>query len=80
MDAGLLALLLGDAIEALVVADLCEFIWLLSNVARRAQPLLLAFVSVENALIGCHGVTAAPLLRLAPTTVPAQSQGITLAA
>lgn len=70
---GLLETILNDAIEALIVADLCEFVAALTYAAEQFEPLLLAFVDVEDALIGCRGITApadlnVPKLSLPPTT------------
>ena len=79
-DTAILDLLFGAGIEALLVSDLCGLVTALSAVARKAEPLLLEFVSVENALIGCHGIEAAPLLALPAVTVPAQTTTVALAA
>lgn len=67
---GLIETLLGDAIDALIVADLCEFVSVLSYATRKFAPVLLAFVNVENALIGCRGMTAPPALELPPLSLP----------
>lgn len=63
--------LLSDAIEALVVGDLCQLIVLMSAAAEEFEPVLLAFVDVEDALIGCHGITRPPNLgRVVPVLAP----------
>lgn len=68
---GLLETIFNDAIDALIVADLCQFVQALSYATREFEPVLLAFVKVENALIGCHGISAphdltTPALSLPP--------------
>jgi len=69
---GLIETLASDALEALVVTDLCDVVAAMTYAAHRFEPVLIAFVDVENALIGCHGATRAKPLRLAgvsPTPV-----------
>lgn len=53
---GLLESILNDAIDALIVADLCDFVAGIAYATRQLEPALLAFVKVENALIGCRGI------------------------
>jgi len=65
---GLLEELASDVIEALVVADLCEFTVAVAYAAKRFEPVLLDLVDVESALIGCHGATAARPLRIASSS------------
>ncbi len=73
-----LELLFGAGIEALIVADLCDFIAGVSVAAKAAEPALLAFVEVEDVLIGCHGASKPPPLPLAPLGIPASTTGIAL--
>lgn len=67
---GLLETLLGDAIEAILVTDLCQVVSAISYTTRQLEPLLLDFVAVENALIGCPGASWPPDLNVAPLSVP----------
>jgi hypothetical protein len=67
-------------LEAFVVSDLCDFIAALSKAAETAEPLLLAFVSAEDALIGCRGATKPPRLPFGDLGIPLESAGISLAA
>jgi len=67
---GLLETLFSDAIEALVVADLCQFTTALAYAARKFEPELIAFVDVENALIGCRGITLPPALTVGALDLP----------
>jgi hypothetical protein len=70
LPASLLAELFSDAIEAFIVADLCDFVTLAGAVAHEFQPLLIAFVDVEDVLIGCHGATKPAPLSLPPLDLP----------
>jgi hypothetical protein len=54
---GLIDLLFGLGVETIVVSQLCDFIAAVSSAARFVEPELLAFVAVEDVLIGCHGAT-----------------------
>jgi hypothetical protein len=67
---GLIETLFADAIDALIVADLCQFTEALSYAATRFEPVLIAFVDVESALIGCHGITAAPAIVIEAPDLP----------
>ena len=60
LPSDLLETLLAGTIDALVVSDLCDFAYLLGQATREVEPALLSFVSVENALIGCHGTSRPP--------------------
>lgn len=55
---GLIETLASDAIEALIVSDLCQFVGALNYAARQFEPVLVDFAAVEGALIGCHGYSA----------------------
>ncbi len=67
---GLIETLFADAVDALIVADLCQFTEALSYAATRFEPVLIAFVDVESALIGCHGITAAPAIVIEAPDLP----------
>lgn len=66
----LLDLLLTGAVEAFVVTDLCEFSYLLQQATKAQVPALLELVSVEDALIGCHGAEKPMLFDLPPADIP----------
>ena len=68
------ALLLGT-VEAFIATDLCEFAYLLRKAAEAEVPALMELVSVENALIDCHG-TAKPKLFALPPATPTPLQGV----
>lgn len=74
----LLDALLIDSLEALAVTDLCQIVSLMAGAARQAVPELIAFVDVENALIGCHGATAPPDLGVPSLRLPAVTAGLAL--
>lgn len=74
----LLDTLLLDSIEALAVTDLCQIVSLMAGAAKAAVPELIAFVDVENALIGCHGATAPPPLGVPALRLPAVNAGLAL--
>ena len=67
---GLLESLLNDAVDALIVADLCDFVGAISYATRQLEPLLLEFVRAENALIGCRGFSLPADLAVAPLSLP----------
>lgn len=67
---GLLETLAGDALEALIVTDLCTFAGALGRAVHEFQPALEAFTGVENALIGCHGATLPADLRPPALSLP----------
>jgi hypothetical protein len=77
---GFLETLLSDAIEAFIVTDLCDFIYLMGLAAEQIEPELLAFVDVENVLINCHGNTAPIALSLPPLHLPPVAPALSLAA
>lgn len=72
--------LLFGAVTALAVTDLCEFSALAYTAAEEMTPLLIGLVDVENALIGCHGATAPPALRLRALSLPPVRDPLPLAA
>jgi hypothetical protein len=59
-ESGLLKALLANALPILLAGDLCGMAVLLEDLLKVLQPAMLSFVSVENALIGCHGNDAPP--------------------
>ncbi len=67
---GLIETIASDALEALVVADLCQVVSAMSYAAEKFEPVLFAFVDAENVLIGCHGYTAPDDLPLPALRVP----------
>lgn len=67
---GLLDALLAGAIDVLVVTDLCDLAYLMTAAAEGMVPEFLAFVDVEEALVGCHGNTAPPALTLPALVLP----------
>ena len=72
--------LLGAEIVALAAADLCDFSALVTSAAEDFVPALMALVDVEDALVGCHGATKPPALRLPALRLPPNSLGLDLAA
>ena len=63
----------GTRLVALVVSDLCQVVNAMAFAARKFEPILVGFVDVEDALIGCHGATKpegldVPTLSLPPVT------------
>lgn len=77
---GLLDALLAGAIDVLVVADLCDLSYLMTAAAEELVPEFMAFVDVEQALVGCHGNTAPPPLTLPTLSLPPSSARLQLAA
>ncbi len=67
---GLIETIASDALEALVVADLCQVVSAMSYAAEKFEPVLFAFVDAENVLIGCHGYSAPDDLPLPRLSVP----------
>ncbi len=80
LPAHLIEELFSGAIEAFVVSDLCDFIAAVSAAAHAFQPILLDFVDVEDALIGCHGATKPPALPLREAAPPQRQAYAALAA
>jgi hypothetical protein len=70
LDKWLVDLLLLGSVEAFVATDLCEFTHLLGIAAKAQRPALMELVSVENALVGCHGTTSPPLFVLPSADLP----------
>lgn len=75
----LITALLGDALAALALADLCELVHLMQLVAADFEPLLRELVVAADALIGCHGTSAAPDLELAGVALPIPRAPLALA-
>lgn len=75
---GLIETLFADAIEALVVGDLCQITEAMAYAARQAEPIIIGFVNVENALIGCGGAQLPPELGVKLPGLP-KAAGYTLA-
>ncbi len=76
----LLEALLGGAITAFVVSDLCRFTELLSRAAEQFEPLLLDFVAAEDVLIGCAGISKAPSLGVRAVSLPPVTGAVALPA
>jgi hypothetical protein len=66
----LIRFIVAGAIEAFAVADLCEFTHLLSLATKSQRPALMELVSVEDALIGCHGTIKPLVFDLPPADLP----------
>ena len=77
---GLLEDLLAAGITAFAVTDLCEFAAVAMGTAELIQPALMALVDVEDALVGCHGASGAPLLEPTRLRLPPNSRNLPLAA
>lgn len=58
--------LLAGAIDVLALSDICDLSAAVVATAQTLRPGMEAFVSVENALIGCHGNTAPHDFTLSP--------------
>lgn len=71
LDKALVDLFLLGTVEAFAVNDLCEFSYLLGNATKAIRPGLMELVSVEDALVGCHGATAPISFDLPPISLPA---------
>lgn len=67
---GLIETLFADAIDALVVSDLCQVISAMSYAAKQFEPVLIGFVDLEDALIGCRGATKPELLNVPALSLP----------
>jgi hypothetical protein len=65
-------------IEAFVATDLCDFSDLLITTAEGLRPALMDFVSVENALVGCHDFDAPRTFTLPPVSLPAPVGSVAL--
>ena len=77
---GLLEELLGAAITAFAVSDICAFSTVAMGTAQLIQPALLTLVDVEDALVGCHGASGAPPLEPVRLRLPPNSRNLPLAA
>lgn len=80
LPAGLVGELFADAVTAIAVLDICDFAAGAELVAEQLTPILMGLVDVENALVGCHGATAAPELQVAELSLPAPFRTLALAA
>lgn len=79
LPASLVEALFAGAIDALVVADLCDLSYLMIAATEEIRPAMLDFVDAEEALIGCHGNTAPPPLHLPPLHLAAVRAPLALA-
>jgi len=75
LDKWALDFLLLGSVEAFIATDLCEFTHLLSEATKLQVPALMELVSVEDALIGCHGAEK-PLQFKLPTASLPPLQGV----
>lgn len=80
LDEALLGFLLAGTMEALIVTDICDFAYLLTQATEAVTPGLLELVAVEDALIGCHGATAPPPLTVPALNLPRPTLELALAA
>lgn len=76
----LLDFLLVDGIVALAATDLCDLEYAVIVAAEQFEPVLYAFVDVEEALVGCHGNTSPPDRELPTLYLPPVQPTLTLAA
>ena len=72
--------LLAASLTAFAVADLCTFANVAMDTARLLRPALLELVDVEDALVGCHGASGAPMLEPVRLRLPPNSRNLPLAA
>jgi hypothetical protein len=70
LDKWLVDMLLFGTVEAFIATDLCEFTHLLGIAAKAERPILMDLVSVEDALIGCHGTVKPLVFDLPPADLP----------
>jgi hypothetical protein len=77
---GLLDDLLALAIVPLIATDICDFADTIESLAQDFQPALMGLVDAEDALVGCHGATAPPVLTLPVLHLPPTNLGLPLAA
>jgi hypothetical protein len=75
---GLIEDILAASVVGFAVADLCDFAALAETIAEQFVPELMALVDVENALLGCHGATAAPALPIGRLYLPPTNRGLAL--
>ena len=78
LERGLLDLLLLGVGEALIVSDLCGFAELMSEATQQMTPVLSEFVTVENALIGCHGADGPRVLEVGALDIPSATPTLAL--
>lgn len=79
LGSDLISALLGDALTAFAVADICDFVAGAQLVAQEIQPAFYGLVDVAEALVGCHGADAPADLPLPPLLLPAHNAGLLLA-
>lgn len=60
LDSSLIDLLALGAFEAMVVSDLCAFSSAIVKATQVAEPALMGFVDVEDALLGCSSASFPP--------------------
>jgi hypothetical protein len=70
--------ILGDALDALVIADLCELMKGMTYAAQAFEPVLEKFVDVEQALLHCSLADYPPPLALRHIEAPVLRQPVTL--
>lgn len=67
---GLIETVASDALDVLLVSDLCALTAAIGYAAEAFEPALIAFVDVEDALIGCHGASRPAELSLPALSLP----------
>ena len=73
-------LLMLGVIEGFAVGDLCDFTHLLTAATKEIKPGLLEIVTVEQALVGCHGTTTPVSLTMPALSLPPMYEPSSLAA
>lgn len=76
----LLDALLAGTLEAFAIGDLCDYVGVLTATVMQLRPLLMDWVDVEGALIGCHGASAPPSLGAPALHLPPMQAAPPLAA
>ena len=76
----LLGWLFTGLVEGFILSDLCAFTNLLMAEAKKIRPVLMELVSVEDALVGCHGTSKPTEFELPPVSLPAPVGALPLAA
>lgn len=77
---GALEGLLFEAGVAVLATDICDVAGVTAEAAMVLRPVLMELVDVENALVGCHGATRPPALRLSALSLPPVPDPLPLAA
>lgn len=70
--------MLGGTFVALAATDVCKWSGLITGAAQDARPVLMEFVNVENALVGCHGAVGPPALSFSGYSPTPVVDGLTL--